>query len=296
MYLNSRRRRYYCEEANEQQWRENDINSPVPKHVYTSNRKTKNKAMPLLLIILSSICLFGSTTVPAKHLAISSKYPVRKNPMTLEKVVAQSKDRPQLPTSARKSNTITINGLRNEIYPKPLRSEQIREAIRPYIQQISDLCKTNSIDKQVSQLRESLENLSIILPLLSRYGNTAIKDRIYIGKIESVLFGQDIAVYWERYLIPELLNTRRVDFVGQFLMQHHIMFNYPDDAGPEIFRHDWQHKIYKGLYCLSHGRELLSNVVYGRPDSGGLPARFFLLHPVDEPHVGNHVGQMAESA
>ena len=229
------------------------MNSPVPKHVYTSNRKTKNKAMPLLLILLSSICFFSSTTALAEILAISSGRRVQINSIILEKVISQSKNRPQSPTSARESNTITIDGLRNKIYPKPLRSEQIREAIRPYIQQISDLCKTNSIDKQVSQLREALENLRIILPLLSRYGNTAIKDRIYIGKIDSVLFGLDIDVYWELYLFPEILKTRRVNFVGQFLMQHSIMFNYPDHAGPEIFRHDWQHKTYKGLYCLSHG-------------------------------------------
>ena len=42
--------------------------------------------------------------------------------------------------------------------------------------------------------------------------------------------------------------------------------------------------------------ELLSNVVYGRPELGGLPAGFFLVHPVDEPHVGDHVRQMTQAA
>ena len=42
--------------------------------------------------------------------------------------------------------------------------------------------------------------------------------------------------------------------------------------------------------------ELLSNVVYGRPEFSGPPARFFFFHSVDEPHVGDHVGQMTEAA
>ncbi len=48
------------------------------------------------------------------------------------------------------------------------------------------------------------------------------------------------------------------------------------------------------VYGLSD--ELLSNVVYGRPEFGGLPAGFFLVHPVDEPHVGNHVRHMTQTA
>ena len=47
---------------------------------------------------------------------------------------------------------------------------------------------------------------------------------------------------------------------------------------------------------LREHMELLSNLVYGRPESGGLPARFFFLHPIGEPHVGDHVGQMTEAA
>ena len=42
--------------------------------------------------------------------------------------------------------------------------------------------------------------------------------------------------------------------------------------------------------------ELLSNVVYSRLELGGLPAGFLFVHPVDEPHVGNHVRQMTQAA
>lgn len=42
--------------------------------------------------------------------------------------------------------------------------------------------------------------------------------------------------------------------------------------------------------------ELLSNVVYGRLEFSGLPAGFPFVHPVDEPHVGNHVRQVTQAA
>ena len=42
--------------------------------------------------------------------------------------------------------------------------------------------------------------------------------------------------------------------------------------------------------------ELLSNLVYGHPESSGLPARLSLVNPIDELHVGDHAGQMTEAA
>lgn len=42
--------------------------------------------------------------------------------------------------------------------------------------------------------------------------------------------------------------------------------------------------------------ELLSNLVYGHPESSGPPARFFVVHSIDEPLVGDHVRQMTEAA
>ena len=46
----------------------------------------------------------------------------------------------------------------------------------------------------------------------------------------------------------------------------------------------------------AHPRELLSNVVYGRPEFSGLPAGFFFVHAIDEPRVGDHVRQMTQAA
>ena len=47
-----------------------------------------------------------------------------------------------------------------------------------------------------------------------------------------------------------------------------------------------------GRYCP----ELLSNLVYGRPESSGFPAHLSLVNPIDELHVGDHAGQMTEAA
>ena len=54
------------------------------------------------------------------------------------------------------------------------------------------------------------------------------------------------------------------------------------------------HSFMKGI--IRFLTELLSNLVYGRRESSGLPARFSFVHPIDEPHVGEHVGQMSEAA
>ena len=41
--------------------------------------------------------------------------------------------------------------------------------------------------------------------------------------------------------------------------------------------------------------ELQSSLVYGRHNSSCSPARFFIVHPIDEPHVGDHVCKMTEA-
>ena len=50
------------------------------------------------------------------------------------------------------------------------------------------------------------------------------------------------------------------------------------------------------MWYFAHNNELWSNLVYGRPESSGPPARFFFVHTIDEPHVGDHVCQMTEAA
>lgn len=42
--------------------------------------------------------------------------------------------------------------------------------------------------------------------------------------------------------------------------------------------------------------ELMSNLVYGLHDSGGLPADLSLVHSVDKPHAGDDIGELAEAA
>ena len=51
-----------------------------------------------------------------------------------------------------------------------------------------------------------------------------------------------------------------------------------------------------GAWSLPGSGELLSNVVYGRHEFSGLPAGFVFVHPIDEPHVGDHVRQMTQAA
>ena len=50
------------------------------------------------------------------------------------------------------------------------------------------------------------------------------------------------------------------------------------------------------LALVKQQEELLSNLVYGRPESSGFPAHLSLVNPIDELHVGNHAGQMTEAA
>ena len=43
-------------------------------------------------------------------------------------------------------------------------------------------------------------------------------------------------------------------------------------------------------------RELLSNLVYDRLISGGLPVDFAFINSVDEPHAVDYIGELLESA
>lgn len=50
------------------------------------------------------------------------------------------------------------------------------------------------------------------------------------------------------------------------------------------------------MILFAHLCELRPNLVYGRLESSGPPACFFILHSIGEPHVGNYLGQMTEAA
>ena len=53
---------------------------------------------------------------------------------------------------------------------------------------------------------------------------------------------------------------------------------------------------YLEIEIIAIAWELLSNLVYGRPESSGFPARLSLVNPIDELHVGDHASQMTEAA
>ena len=78
------------------------------------------------------------------------------------------------------------------------------------------------------------------------------------------------------------------DTIGKWDIFHYTyaLLHHPD------YRERYEANLMRDLPRL----ELLSNVVYSRLELGGLPAGFLFVHPVDEPHVGNHVRQMTQAA
>ena len=160
----------------------------------------------------------------------------------------------QTDTDSSQTRVITIEGLRQRLYSWPVPLEEVKRAVWPYIQQIADLCKLNhSLPEQVDQLKQALHGLRTMIPLLSDFTNSKSQGggRLYLGWIDATLFGEDIDFLWER-----LNEKRRLNMTSHFLQQRNRLYKLPFGSGPESFDKDWEPPVYRGLYCLAHGRHL----------------------------------------
>ena len=169
--------------------------------------------------------------------------------------LAESRTVASTQTDADSSQTrvITIEGLRQRLYSWPVPLEEVKRAVWPYIQQIADLCKLNhSLPEQVDQLKQALHGLRTMIPLLSDFAdNKPDGGGMYLGLIDATLFGEDIDFLWER-----LSEKRRLNMTSHFLQQRASLYKLSINAGPKTFDKDWELPVYRGLYCLAHGRHL----------------------------------------
>ncbi len=133
--------------------------------------------------------------------------------------------------------------------PPPADKKKLPRVVLKNIKAIEDLCKLDSLEKQVPQLKKALNELRKAIPFYNEHYfkqvNPVILNEIYFNLFDDA----GIAIYW-RYLNTE----QRVDMADQFLSQRIRMYNLREyNNGPDHFRRDWEHKIYKGLHCYSTG-------------------------------------------
>ena len=118
--------------------------------------------------------------------------------------------------------------------------------VQQYIQSFACLCDLPDLDKQVPHLQESLRGLEkAIIFYLDNYRSEV--DSIALIQVGANLFGEDISYAWEN------LSTKyRRDFLAdEFIRQAGRLTNR--EMKPEYFTKDWQHILYRGLYCIGKG-------------------------------------------
>ena len=137
---------------------------------------------------------------------------------------------------------------------------QFPEPIKKYAQMIADLCKTD-LKKQEVQLQTAIDGLRTNLP---RYFEKATHARTMY---DNLFYDRHIGAYWDWLGTTE----ERGDFAKAFVVTRILLFpkNWPDEmAGPEYFKHTWEHQLYNGLYCYSHSqRQPPETALAKKPDA-----------------------------
>ncbi len=129
--------------------------------------------------------------------------------------------------------------------PPPADPTQLPAPVKKYVKMIADLCNTNDLSKQVPQLQAALNGLKHKLPSYFGKVNEGDLREIYINLFDEMYIG----ALWG------YLNTNpktRFNAAGEYLHGLIRGNNLPEDTGPELFSREWEHQIYKGLYCISH--------------------------------------------
>ena len=118
--------------------------------------------------------------------------------------------------------------------------------VQQYILSFACLCDMQELDKRVSHLRETLGGLKKALKFYMDNYRSEVAS-IALIQVGFNLFGEDIDYIWEN-----LSTEYRSDYLAdQFLRQANRLQNLRTDyMKPEYFYADWQHIIYRGLYCI----------------------------------------------
>ena len=120
--------------------------------------------------------------------------------------------------------------------------------VQQYIQSFACLCDMQDLDKQVPHVQETLGGLEKAIGYyLNNYRSEV--HSIALMQVAFNLFGEDIGYIWEN-----LSTEYRSDYLDDaFLRQaerlDHVSYDYELKNLPR----DWQHIIYRGLYCIAKG-------------------------------------------
>ena len=135
---------------------------------------------------------------------------------------------------------------RKKFPPPPSDKSELPQPVQQHIQAIEDLCKIDSLEKQVKTIKEALDGLKESIDFYLTYYNNSV-NRAILRKIRVDILEDDMSIEWH-YLHS---NFRR-NVSERFLLHRSFMYRL-EDAGPKTFKWPWLHKFYRGLYCLSHG-------------------------------------------
>ena len=133
-------------------------------------------------------------------------------------------------------------------FPPPSNRNELPQPVQQHIQEIEDLCKIDSLEVQAQEIKKTLVGLSKTINFYLAHYNQQIINKVTLSKIHSHLFGINIIFQW-RYVDAGF----RRDYDEYFIFNRAYGYML-EEAGPKSFnKRPWLHKIYRGLYCLSHG-------------------------------------------
>ena len=210
----------------------------------------QNRCYFMVSLLFLLFCISVSTKTVSKDVPVEHRFSSSKK--VLNNKTQQSVSAVKPVKSVRRSyNRITAStgDIKKEDYPPPpVDKSQLPEVIQSHLQAFADLCKLSAWNQQMPQLEAALNGLRKTIPFYLKYYFKQI-DSLLLNDMYGHLFGSHMSFMWN-HLSLEYRTTHLVD---EFLKERVIMYNLSDGSGPEQFSHDWEHKVYRGLYCSSKG-------------------------------------------
>ena len=138
---------------------------------------------------------------------------------------------------------------RKKFPPPPSDKNELPQPVQQHIQAIEDLCKIDSLEEQVKTIKKALDELKESINFYLTYYNKRV-NRSILRKIRIDLLENDMSIEWH-YLHSDF----RRNVSERFILHRSFMYRLEEEnAGPKSFKWPWLHKVYRGFYCLSHGR------------------------------------------
>ncbi len=89
----------------------------------------------------------------------------------------------------------STNEMKRKYPAPPTDKKKLPKSIQKHIKAIEDLCKLDSLEKQVPKLKKALKGLKETIKFYRKYYHREV-DSLNLGLIDLNLFDDDIVIFW----------------------------------------------------------------------------------------------------